>query len=68
MTLINTTTRYAFWKIARRGSTVYVTWGRIGTKGQTRSLRFANETSARTFVETRVENKIEERDYVQVSA
>jgi len=67
MTLINTTTRNAFWRISRKGSTVYVMWGRIGTRGQTRQIRFANETSARTFVETRIDSKIEDRDYVPVS-
>jgi predicted DNA-binding WGR domain protein len=67
MTLINTTTRNAFYTIHRWNSNVIVRFGAIGTKGQIRVFEFADARSAQVFLEEKIESKMG-RHYVQFVA
>lgn len=67
-TLINTTTRHAFYQVSRVRTTVVVRFGRMGTRGQTRLFEFADERSAKDFAASKIATKIEERNYELVAA
>jgi len=67
-TLINTTTRNAFYTITRRGTTVIVRWGRMGTRGQEKRFNFSTVASAMVFLEEKMEDKLVNRNYRMVHA
>ena len=67
-TLINVVSRFAFYKIRRDGTDVIIRFGRMGTRGQTQVKSFADVRSAQFFLESKVEAKTMEGDYVLVAA
>jgi predicted DNA-binding WGR domain protein len=56
-----------FWQISRKTSEVTVTFGRIGTQGQTQIKQFANEQRAEQEVNKLVAEKLK-RGYVEATA
>jgi len=67
ITLVNTTTRRAFYTIRRKGAAVVMSFGRLGTRGRSTVVQFADKRSAEVFVEEKVEQKML-RCYERVSA
>lgn len=66
-TLVNTTTRHAFYIVVQRGTSVFLNFGRLGTKGRMQRFDFADKRSATDFFEEKVECKLE-RNYELVRA
>lgn len=48
-----------FWEIERRGSTVTVRFGRIGTQGQTKTYTFPTEQRATVFARRKISEKLD---------
>ncbi|HZU98933.1 MAG TPA: WGR domain-containing protein, partial [Planctomycetota bacterium] len=49
-----------FWAIAREGSSTTVEWGRIGTKGQSKTKDFPDEGAAQKSCDKLVAEKLKE--------
>lgn len=47
-----------FWECERRGSTVTVRWGRVGTPGQTKTFNFDNDVHAIVFARNKISEKL----------
>jgi predicted DNA-binding WGR domain protein len=55
-----------FWEIARTGAEVSVTFGRIGTAGQTQVKDLGNEAAAIKHLDTLIAEKVK-KGYVELS-
>lgn len=53
-----------FWRVKREGSMVTTSWGRINTKGQTKSTDHVDDEKAKKFVENTIKKK-EKEGYVE---
>lgn len=66
MLLINTQNgHFKFYQILVAGADVVLRWGRIGTRGQSKEIQFANPASAQFFAEDKIDAKLN-RGYVPV--
>ena len=64
MTLVNTTTRNAFYNIRRNKNRVIAVFGRLNTPGQVKVWEFADARSAQVHLEEKIEQKMN-RNYVE---
>ena len=56
-----------FWQVAREGTDLHVSWGKIGTGGQTQLKSFSNASEAEAALDKLVQEKTR-KGYVEVTA